>query len=191
MRLILLSLPGAGKGTQASLLSAATGVRHISSGDVLRAEIAAGTELGHRLEGYTSRGELVPDDVLLEMLVPVIETAQRETGGFLLDGFPRTLPQAHRAAELGAGKGIPADAAVYLTASHDVVTGRLLDRAAQEGRSDDTAEVIGHRLHVFETQTLPVVQFYRDRGILIEVDAAPPPDEVQADLRGRLGLNPQ
>ncbi|MUL44812.1 adenylate kinase [Mycobacterium sp. CBMA293] len=188
MRLILLSLPGAGKGTQASLLSAATGLRHISSGDVLRAEIAAGTDLGRRLEGYTSRGELVPDDVLFEMLVPVVEAAQRDTGGFLLDGFPRTLQQARRAAELGEHQGIPADAAIYLTASHDIVTARLLDRAAREGRSDDNAEVIERRLHVFETQTFPVVEFYRNRGILVEVDAAREPDVVQADIRNRLGM---
>ncbi|MUL80140.1 adenylate kinase [Mycolicibacterium sp. CBMA 226] len=188
MRLILLSLPGAGKGTQASLLSAATGLRHISSGDVLRAEIASGTDLGRRLEGYTSRGELVPDDVLFEMLVPVVEAAQRDTGGFLLDGFPRTLQQAHRAAELGEHRGIPADAAIYLTASHDIVTARLLDRAAREGRSDDNAEVIERRLQVFETQTFPVVEFYRQRGILAEVDTAREPHVVQADIRHRLGM---
>lgn len=190
MRLILLSPPGAGKGTHAALLSEASGVRHVSSGDVLRAEIAGGTELGKRLEEYTSRGDLVPDDLIFEILLPVVVEAARSTGGFLLDGVPRTVPQAERAAQLGVELHLVADAAVHLTAPHEVLKERLLARAEREGRADDTREVIEHRLSVYESQTQPLVDYYRDRGILMEVDADRPVDDVQQDLRARLGISP-
>lgn len=190
MRLILLSPPGAGKGTHAALLSAATGARHISSGDVLRAEVSRGTELGRRLEQYTSRGDLVPDDLIVEILLPVVVEAARSTGGFILDGFPRTVPQAKRAAQLGVELELVADAAVHLTAPLDVLTSRLLARAEREGRADDTIEVIEHRLSVYESSTRPLVAYYRDRGILLEVDADRPMEEVQHDLQVRLGVAP-
>ena len=190
MRLILLSPPGAGKGTHAALLSEATGVRHISSGDVLRAEVARGTELGRQLEHYTSRGDLVPDDLIFEILLPVVVEASRSTGGFLLDGFPRTVPQAERAAQLGVELELVADAAVHLSAPREVLVSRLLARAEREGRTDDTAEVIEHRLSVYDSLTEPLVGYYRDRGILLEVDADRPTDEVQHDLRVRLGITP-
>jgi adenylate kinase len=190
VRLILLSPPGAGKGTHAAMLSAATGVRHVSSGDVLRAEVSRGTELGRRLEQYTSRGDLVPDDLIFEILLPVVVDAARSTGGFLLDGFPRTVPQAKRAAQLGVELELVADAAVFLTAPRDELVSRLLSRAEREGRADDTTEVIEHRLSVFESSTRPLVAYYRDRGILLEVDADRPMDVVQDDLRVRLGITP-
>jgi adenylate kinase len=190
MRLILLSPPGAGKGTHATLLSEATGVRHVSSGDVLRSEIARGTGLGKQLEKFTSRGDLVPDDLIFEILLPVVVEAARSTGGFLLDGVPRTVPQAERAAQLGVELHLVADAAVHLTAPRDVLTARLLARAEREGRIDDTIKVIDHRLSVYESQTQPLVYYYRERGILLVVDAARPVDEVQADLRARLGIDP-
>jgi adenylate kinase len=190
VRLILLSPPGAGKGTHAAMLSAATGVRHVSSGDVLRAEVSRGTELGRRLERYTSRGDLVPDDLIFEILLPVVVDAARSTGGFLLDGFPRTVPQAKRAAQLGVELELVADAAVFLTAPRDELVSRLLSRAEREGRADDTTEVIEHRLSVFESSTRPLVAYYRDRGILLEVDADRPMDVVQHDLRVRLGIDP-
>jgi adenylate kinase len=190
VRLILLSPPGAGKGTHAAMLSAATGVRHVSSGDVLRAEVSRGTELGRRLEQYTSRGDLVPDDLIFEILLPVVVDAARSTGGFLLDGFPRTVPQAKRAAQLGVELELVADAAVFLTAPRDELVSRLLSRAEREGRADDTTEVIEHRLSVFESSTRPLVAYYRDRGILLEVDADRPMDVVQHDLRVRLGIDP-
>jgi adenylate kinase len=190
VRLILLSPPGAGKGTHAAMLSAATGVRHVSSGDVLRAEVSRGTELGRRLERYTSRGDLVPDDLIFEILLPVVVDAARSTGGFLLDGFPRTVPQAKRAAQLGVELELVADAAVFLTAPREELVSRLLSRAEREGRADDTTEVIEHRLSVFESSTRPLVAYYRDRGILLEVDADRPMDVVQHDLRVRLGIDP-
>jgi adenylate kinase len=186
MRLILLSPPGAGKGTHGKLLSQSTGIRHISSGDLLRTEIARGTELGLRLAEYTRRGDLVPDELIFEILIPVVVEASRNTGGYLLDGFPRTLPQALRAAQIGMELDLLSDAAIYLTAPNKVLVERILDRAQREGRADDTTEVIQHRLAVFAEQTQPLVSYYRGRGILIELDTDRPQADVQADLRARV-----
>ena len=193
MRLIMLSPPGAGKGTHGKLLSEATGIAHISSGDLLRAEIARGTELGLRLSEYTLRGDLVPDDLIFEILIPVVVEASRNTGGYLLDGFPRTLPQALRAAQIGMELDLLSDAAIYLTAPDKVLVERLRDRAQREGRADDTREVIQHRLAVFAEQTQPLVDYYRGRGILIELNTDRPQADVHADLRAQvaaLGVSP-
>ncbi len=145
MRLLLLAPPGAGKGTQGERLAAWSGVRHIAAGDLLRAEAQAGGPLGREIAAYQARGDLVPDQIVLDVLTPaVVEAAAR--GGYILDGFPRTLPQATAAAELAARLGVTLHAAVYLYAPDTVLTRRLLDRARQGGRADDTADVIRHRL---------------------------------------------
>lgn len=186
MRLIMLSPPGAGKGTHSEAISQATGIAHISSGDLLRSEIERGTELGRQVSQYTRRGDLVPDDLIFDVLVPVVLDADRRTGGYLLDGFPRTMPQAERAAQIGVDLGLAADAVIYLTAPDHVLVDRLLDRAKREGRSDDTPEVIAHRLKVFDDETKPLVEYYRGRGVLIEVDADRPQADVHDDLREQL-----
>src|SRR5450631_3627791 len=116
MRLIMLSPPGAGKGTHCARLAQETGIAHISSGEVLRAEIAQGTELGDRVQEFTSRGDLVPDELIFDVLLPIVMAADRNTGGYLLDGFPRTLSQAVYAAEIGLSLGLSGDAVVYLHA---------------------------------------------------------------------------
>ena len=186
MRLIMLSPPGAGKGTHGKLLSQATGIAHISSGDLLRAEAARGTELGLRLSEYTQRGDLVPDDLIFEMLIPAVIEASRDTGGYLLDGFPRTLPQARRAAQIAAELDLVSDAAIYLTAPDKVLVERLRDRAGRDGRTDDKPEVIRHRLAVFAEQTRPLVDYYRGRGILLELNTNRPQAEVHAELRAKI-----
>jgi adenylate kinase len=186
MRLIMLSPPGAGKGTHSALLSQASGVAHISSGDLLRAEIARGTDPGRQLAGYTNRGDLVPDELIFEILVPAVQAADRDSGGYLLDGFPRTMAQARRAAQLGVELELASDAVIYLTAPETVLVERLLSRAAREGRADDTLDVIQHRLAVFAEQTSPLVDYYRSRDILLEIDADRDPVVVQADIRDRL-----
>ena len=188
MRVIMLSPPGAGKGTQCRRLADATGVAHISSGDLLRAEMARDSAVGRTAAGYAARGDLVPDDVLFEVLTPVVLDADRATGGYLLDGFPRTMAQALRAAELGIVHQVSSDAVVYLTAPDDVLVERLLARAELEGRTDDTPEVIAHRLAVFQAQTRPLVDYYRTRGLLLELDADRPEDDVHAELRSRLPM---
>ena len=181
MRLLLLAPPGAGKGTQGQRLAARFGVRHIAAGDLLRAEAQAEGPLGREIAAHQARGDLVPDQIVLDLLTPVIvEAAAR--GGYILDGFPRTLTQATAAAELGARLGVTLDAVVYLHAPEEVLTRRLLGRASQSGRADDTGEVIRHRLQVFAETTGPLVPYYTERGILITVDADQPPASVTAGI---------
>ena len=186
MNLIMLAPPGAGKGTHCSWLTDETGVAHISSGDLLRAEIGTGSDLGRRLVEYTGRGDLVPDGLVFALLIPAVVAAARDTGGYLLDGFPRTLAQARRLAEIGIERDLVTDAVVYLAAPDAVLVERLMDRANREGRADDRPDVIQHRLAVFAEDTAPVVGYYRDRSLLLEVDADRPVATIRADLRQRL-----
>ena len=185
MRLLLLAPPGGGKGTQGERLAAWSGARHIAAGDLLRAEARAGGVLGDKIAAYQARGDLVPDQIVLDVLTPAVTEAAAH-GGYILDGFPRTLPQAIAAADLAVRLGVTLDAAVYLYATDAVLTRRLLDRASQSGRSDDKADVIRHRLQVFAETTGPLVPYYTERGILVAVDADQPPDSVTADIQSRL-----
>jgi adenylate kinase len=185
VRLLLLAPPGAGKGTQGERLAASYRVRHIAAGDLLRAQARAGTPVGREIAAYQARGDLVPDQIVLDALTPVVVEAAA-AGGYILDGFPRNLPQATAAAELAARLGVTLDAAIYLHAPDDVLTRRLLDRAGQGGRADDVADVIQHRLRVFADTTGPLVPYYTERGILIAVDADQPPDAVTADIEAQL-----
>ena len=182
MRLLLLAPPGAGKGTQGERLAAWYGVRHIAAGDLLRAQARAGGRLGGEIAACQARGDLVPDQVVLDVLTPAVVEAAAH-GGYILDGFPRTLPQALAAADIAARLGVTLDAAVYLHAPEEVLTRRLLDRASQGGRTDDRADVIRHRLEVFTQTTGPLVPYYTERGILVAVDADQPPDAVTAGIQ--------
>jgi adenylate kinase len=185
VRLLLLAPPGAGKGTQGERLAARYGARHIAAGDLLRAEAQAGTSAGREIAACQARGDLVPDQIVLNALTPAVVQASAR-GGYILDGFPRTLPQATAAAELAARLGVTLDAAVYLYAPEEVLTRRLLDRASQEGRADDVADVIRHRLRLFTETTGPLVPYYTERGILVAVNADQSPDSVTADILARL-----
>jgi adenylate kinase len=185
VRLLLLAPPGAGKGTQGERLAAWSGARHIAAGDLLRAEARAGGPLGREIAACQARGDLVPDQVVLDVLIPAVVEAAA-AGGYILDGFPRTLPQALAAAELGARLGVTLHAAVYLYAPEAVLTQRLLDRASEGGRADDRADVIRHRLRVYAETTGPLVPYYTERGILVAVDADQRPESVTADIQARL-----
>jgi adenylate kinase len=185
VRLLLLAPPGAGKGTQGERLAAWSGARHIAAGDLLRAEARADTPAGREIAACQARGDLVPDQIVLDVLTPVVVEAAAG-GGYILDGFPRTLPQATAAAELAARLGVTLDAAIYLYAPDDVLTRRLLGRASQGGRADDVADVIQHRLRVFAETTGPLIPYYTQRGILVAVNADQPPDAVTADIQARL-----
>jgi adenylate kinase len=185
VRLLLFAPPGAGKGTQGERLAAWSGTRHIAAGDLLRAEARAGGRLGREIAAHQARGDLVPDQVVLDVLIPAVVAAAAR-GGYILDGFPRTLPQAIAAAELGARLGVTLQAAVYLYAPDEVLTRRLLGRASQGGRADDRADVIRHRLEVFAETTGPLVPYYRERGILVTVNADQPPESVTADIQAGL-----
>jgi len=185
VRLLLLAPPGAGKGTQGQRLAARFGVRHIAAGDLLRAEAQTEGQVGREIAAHQARGDLVPDQIVLDVLTPaVVKAAAR--GGYILDGFPRTLAQATAAAEVGARLGVTVHAVVYLHAPEKVLTRRLLDRASQDGRADDRADVIRHRLEVFAAMTGPLVRYHTQRGILITVDADQPPESVTADIQAGL-----
>jgi adenylate kinase len=193
VRVVMLSPPGAGKGTHGRWLTQETGAAHISSGDLLRAEIARGSGLGRQVAAYTARGDLVPDDLIFSILIPAVVAAARNTGGYVLDGFPRTMPQALRAAQVGVELDLTSDAVIYLTAPEEELVTRLLDRAQRDGRADDTLGVIRHRLAVFTRETAPLVDYYRGRGLLLELSTDRPEADVRADLRDRLearGLMP-
>ncbi len=188
MRLLLLGPPGSGKGTQAKRLVSALGIRHISSGDLLRREVDAGTECGRAVGEALRNGDLVPDDLVLEMLRdPIVEASA--AGGYLLDGFPRTKAQAEAAAKMAADEGVLADAAIFLIAEPDALVGRLLDRARELGRSDDNEDTIRHRIEVYASKTAPLRDYYAERGILLEVDALQSVDGVTAAILRGLGYS--
>jgi adenylate kinase len=184
-RLLLIGPPGAGKGTQGTRLSEELGVEHIAVGDLLRAEVSRGTPLGRRVEECLSSGELVSDELIADVLKPALVEAN-ERGGFILDGFPRTLEQAEIADELGRRRGVPLDAVVYLDVAESELRRRLLARAEVEGRSDDTAEVIDRRLELFAEATEPLIDLYEQRGILVKADGARPVDDVSREILERI-----
>jgi adenylate kinase len=182
VRLLLIGAPGSGKGTQSTALASLYGVDHISSGEVLRVEARAATPLGHEVAAFQRRGDLVPDEIVFNLLVPVVAAAAAR-GGYILDGFPRTVPQALRAADVARRLDFILDAAVYLNVPEPVLLQRLMARA----RPDDTEEVIKHRLEVFAETTRPLIDYYRQqRGILVEVDGDQPSEAVTAEIQARL-----
>ena len=177
MRLVLLGAPGSGKGTQATRLKEHLQVPHISTGDVLRAEVAAGTPLGLHAKEVMARGDLVSDDILRGMLKDRL-SREDTRAGFILDGYPRNLEQAAALDALLAGLGQKFDAAVQLVVDNEQIIARLAGRAKAEGRSDDSPESVRHRLNVYDEKTAPVVDFYRQHGQLTVVDGVGTLDEV-------------
>ncbi len=182
MRLLLVAYPGAGKGTQAAKLASYYGIAHLSSGALLRTEVAHGTRIGRAAADYLRRGDLVPDELVLEMLAgPVLEAAAN--GGYVLDGFPRTLRQAEEAYSVAQQvQGIELQAVVHLSVCDEELRNRLLARAEREGRSDDSDDVIVHRFKVYDTETKPLLDFYRHRGLLVDIDGEQPVERVFADI---------
>ncbi|CCH35134.1 adenylate kinase [Actinosynnema sp. NPDC047251] len=171
MRLVLVGPPGAGKGTQAQVLSTQLGVPHISTGDLFRAHISGQTELGREVKKYLDEGKLVPDSVTIDMVRERL--AEEDTGnGFLLDGFPRTTAQADVLTALLTSTDQRLDAVLELDVPEDVVVGRLLAR----GREDDKEDVIRHRQQVYRSETAPLLDYYRD--ILLTIDAVGSVDEI-------------
>ncbi|MCP9928538.1 adenylate kinase [Cyanobium sp. CH-040] len=176
-RLLFLGPPGAGKGTQAQMLAAGRGLLHLSTGDLLRAEVAAGSELGKQAEAVMARGELVSDALVLAIVRSRLE-GQPQGGGWLLDGFPRNLAQAEALAELLDDLGQPIELVVLMELDDGVLLQRLLSR----GRADDNEAVIRHRLEVYREQTAPLISYYRERGLLEAVEA----DGTMETVAGRI-----
>lgn len=169
MRLLIMGPPGAGKGTQAVVVASALGVPHISTGDIFRANVSAGTPLGEEAQRYMDAGEYVPDSVTNAMVRDRISRDDCNPG-FLLDGYPRTLEQVTELDMMLEADGTSLDKVVELTVDTDEVVARLLKRAQDQGRADDTAEVIRRRLEVYFEQTAPLVAVYRERGLLVDID---------------------
>ncbi|MGH3251669.1 MAG: adenylate kinase [Trebonia sp.] len=180
MRVIMLSPPGAGKGTQGERIAARYGVPRISSGELLREETARRTPLGKQLRGYVDGGDLVPDDLVLRLIKDRVIAAAEKSGGYVLDGFPRNLAQAEAVAGLGGETNTSPQAIVYLDAPADVLIARLVGRG--ENRADDSEAVARHRLDVYAVQTRPLADYYAARGILVKVDAASPVDVVSQEI---------
>jgi adenylate kinase len=174
MRVLLIGAPGAGKGTQGDRVAEHFGLTHISSGDLLRQHVAEGTTIGRAVQEYVRHGDLVPDAIILDMLrKPVV--AATEAGGYVLDGFPRTVEQAENGYPTARNLGVEVQVAVHLDVPAEVLVRRLLAR----GRgTDDTQEVIEHRLAVYRERTLPMLDYYADREKLVIVNGARPVPEV-------------
>lgn len=186
MRLVLLGAPGSGKGTQAARLKEHLQVPHISTGDLLRAEVAAGTPLGLEAKAIMARGDLVSDDILLGMLEDRF-SREDTRAGFILDGYPRNLAQAAALDALLKKLGVQFDAAVQLEVDNEQIIDRLAGRAQAEGRADDSPESVRHRLDVYDQQTAPVIAFYRDHNQLTVVDGVGSLDEVFARIVKAIG----
>jgi adenylate kinase len=181
MRLILMGPPGAGKGTQAKFIAERFGIPAISTGDIFRANVSAGTALGVQAQSYMDKGEYVPDEVTNLMVRARIDEDDAKPG-FLLDGYPRTVAQVEELDGMIAFTGHRLDAVVVLTVDADEIVQRLLQRALLEGRADDTEDVIRRRQELYAEQTAPLIDVYRDRGQLIEVDGMGEVDDVTARI---------
>ena len=214
MRIVLMGPPGAGKGTQAQRLAEQLGMTHLSSGDIFRAEKASGSPLGQRVSEIMARGELVPDDVVVDVMARAVSEVN---GGLLLDGFPRTVAQAEALDETLAGLDLTLDGVVLITLDDEAIVSRITGRRTcpdcgkgfhvefmpsargefcddcsgdveLEQREDDSEEVVRERLAAYRKQTEPVIAYYRDSGKvrMIEVDGSLSPDEVTASLKEKM-----
>ncbi len=185
MNILLLGPQGSGKGTQAKRISEEYGIPHIATGDMLRRAIAEGTALGLQVKPILERGDLVPDDLMIALIRERL--SELDTGaGFVLDGFPRTMPQAEALDAMLAEIGRELSVVFELQISDEECIRRLLKRAQEEGRTDDTPEVVAHRLELYHEQTEPLVEYYRTRGILVGIHADGTVNQVFAEIQRAL-----
>ena len=187
MRIVLLGAPGSGKGTQAALLVEELGLPHISTGELLRAAVKAGSKLGLKAKKVMDRGELVSDDIMLGLIEERL--SQLDTGGgFILDGYPRNISQAKALDALLERLDQPVDEALQIDVDVDMVVARIAKRAAEEGRSDDSEETVRNRMAVYAERTAPVVDYYGHKGVLSRVLGEGSIEEVFQRIRGVLQM---
>jgi adenylate kinase len=185
LRALLLAPPGAGKGTQGQRLAKIYGVPHLATGDLLRQHVSSGSALGVEAKGFMDRGELVPDRLVIDLILARL-TGEEPLWGFVLDGFPRTLNQARDSHEWGRARRTTFHAVISMAVGEDELVRRLLERGRQSGRSDDNEVTIRNRLSVYNESTRPLLDFYRQRGILVEIDGTGTVDEVTSRIRAAL-----
>lgn len=186
MRIALLGPPGSGKGTQGVVLRETYGIPHVSSGDLLRAAVREGTELGREAKAFMDTGALVPDSLVLAMMKERLAKEDcRE--GFLLDGFPRTRAQAEALTTMLSEAGTPLEHVVSLSVAADEIITRLRGRREQEGRSDDSDETVVERMKVYAAETAPLLAYYRSHGVLREIDGVGKPEEISGRIRRAVG----
>jgi adenylate kinase len=181
LSIVMLGAPGAGKGTQAVRIAETHGIPHISTGEMLRSAIAAGSELGQKVKEIVESGALVPDELIVEVIRERLSQPDAQSG-FVLDGFPRTIVQAEALDALLAELGRPLEIVLELELSEETAVERMLGRAADQGRADDTPEVIKNRFVVYRRQTEPLSNYYRGTGKLVAIDSSPGMDEVFAEI---------
>ena len=187
MRIVLMGPPGAGKGTQAVVLAAALGVPHISTGDIFRSNVSGGTKLGQLAKTFMDAGEYVPDTVTNDMVRDRI-SQQDALEGFVLDGYPRTVAQVIELDNMLATQGHLVDSVIELEVDKKAVVERLLQRAAEQNRVDDSKEVLEHRLGVYAEQTAPLITAYQARGLLRSINGMGSVDQVKQRLLAAVGL---
>ena len=191
MRLIFLGPPGAGKGTQAQRIESFLNIKQLSTGDMLRAAVAAKTPVGLVAQDIMARGDLVPDEVVVGIIADRIDEADC-ANGFILDGFPRNVAQAEALNVMLDEKGLTLDGVIELKVNSEILIGRILKRAEESDggpREDDTQEALTHRLRVYEEQTAPVSAYYAGKGVLKEVDGMQEIDQVTEAIKATLGVN--
>ncbi|MFZ0324521.1 MAG: adenylate kinase [Actinomycetes bacterium] len=186
MRLVLVGPPGAGKGTQAEVVAARLSVPHISTGDLFRANVSGGTELGREAQRYLDAGQLVPDSVTNAMVEDRF-SGQDVSVGFLLDGYPRNAAQVQVLDQMLSDRGWSLDRVVELTVDRNEVTRRLVERARLQGRSDDSADVVGARFDVYDRDTAPILDLYRAAALLSQVDGTGDVGAVTARIIAAIG----
>lgn len=186
MRIVLLGAPGSGKGTQATILKDRLGVAHISTGDLLRAQVAAGTPLGVEAKAVMARGELVSDNIVLGMLEARMAEAD-VARGYILDGYPRNVAQCQALDTLLDRIGMPVGHAVQLDVDEQILLERIGERARKEGRADDSPDSVKHRLCVYQDQTRPVVDFYAGKGLLKRIAGTGSVAEISARILAAIG----
>ena len=180
--IVIFGAPGSGKGTQSDKLIEKYGLNHISTGDVLRAEIKNGTELGKTAQQFIDKGQLIPDELMISILASVYDNFGRDHRGVIFDGFPRTIPQAEALKKMLSERGDSVAAMIELDVPEDELMKRLLLRGQQSGRADDNEETIKKRLVVYHSQTQPLIDWYRQEGLHHHIDGLGSLERIFADI---------